>query len=60
MAVKEVLLPRGGGEDGSAPLLIPKGTQVRFSYHALHRREEMYGPDAEEFRPERWADVRPV
>ncbi|TLD07605.1 hypothetical protein PgNI_10586 [Pyricularia grisea] len=55
---KETILPRGGGPDGKAPILIPKGTSCRWSSYALYRREDIYGPDAEEFRPERWEDLR--
>ncbi|KAF7188764.1 Cytochrome P450 monooxygenase [Pseudocercospora fuligena] len=33
---------------------VPGGTKVGTSMKALHRNEELYGPDAEAFRPERW------
>ncbi|KAK4102058.1 cytochrome P450 [Parathielavia hyrcaniae] len=55
---KETVLPRGGGKDGSQPILVPKGTPVRWSSHVLQRSKEVYGPDADEFRPERWEDLR--
>ncbi|KAK4125020.1 cytochrome P450 [Parathielavia appendiculata] len=55
---KETLLPRGGGRDGSKPILVPEGTPVRWSSHVLQRSKEVYGPDADEFRPERWDDLR--
>ncbi|KAK0749583.1 glycosyl hydrolase family 76-domain-containing protein [Schizothecium vesticola] len=52
---KETILPVGGGTDGSEPLLVAKGTSLRWStYGTLHRRKDMYGADADEFRPERW------
>ncbi|KAK4189236.1 cytochrome P450 [Podospora australis] len=54
MTNKETILPRGGGPDGKLPILVPKGTSVRFSSCALQRSQEVYGPDADEFRPERW------
>ena len=58
-ANKETLLPRGGGPDGSRPILVPKGTMARWSSHALHRDKAVFGADADEFRPERWdADLR--
>ncbi|KAH6855194.1 glycosyl hydrolase family 76-domain-containing protein [Chaetomium sp. MPI-CAGE-AT-0009] len=58
-ANKETVLPRGGGEDGSQPILIPKGTPVRWTSHGLHRNKDVFGPDADEFRPERWeSDLR--
>ncbi|EAW08546.1 cytochrome P450 [Aspergillus clavatus NRRL 1] len=55
----DTVLPLGGGPDGQAPVFVAKGTVVVYSPFAMHRREEFYGPDAEEFRPERWADLRP-
>jgi cytochrome P450 len=58
-ANKETVLPRGGGEDGSQPILVPKGTPVRWTSHGLHRNKDVFGPDADEFRPERWdSDLR--
>ncbi|GAB1312156.1 Cytochrome P450 alkane hydroxylase [Madurella fahalii] len=56
---KETILPRGGGPDGKRPILVPKGTSVRWSNHGVHRNKDIFGPDADEFRPERWdADLR--
>ncbi|TLD22412.1 hypothetical protein PspLS_07903 [Pyricularia sp. CBS 133598] len=55
---KETTLPRGGGPDGKSPVLIPKGTSCRWSSYSLYRREDIYGPDSNEFRPERWEDLR--
>ncbi|KAK4155141.1 mannan endo-1 6-alpha-mannosidase DCW1 [Chaetomidium leptoderma] len=56
---KETVLPRGGGKDGRQPVLVPKGMSVRWSSHVLHRNTAVFGPDADEFRPERWdSDLR--
>ncbi|KAJ4298524.1 hypothetical protein N0V88_003554 [Collariella sp. IMI 366227] len=58
-ANKEAILPRGGGKDGTQPILIRKGTSVRWSSYVLHRNKDVFGPDADEFRPERWdSDLR--
>ncbi|TVY83200.1 Cytochrome P450 monooxygenase fsdH [Lachnellula suecica] len=54
-AKKDTVLPRGGGANGESPLFIPKGGIVMYSVYVMHRREDIYGPDALEFRPERWA-----
>ena len=48
------MLPRGGGSDGSAPVLVRRGELVVFSQYAIARRKNIYGPDAEKFCPERW------
>lgn len=53
------MLPRGGGPDGQAPLFVAKGTAVTYTPYAMHRRKDIYGPDAEEYKPERWETLRP-
>ncbi|KAL4958886.1 cytochrome P450 [Aspergillus stella-maris] len=58
-AIRDTVLPVGGGPDGQSPVFVPKGTIVGYSTFAMHRREDFFGPDSEEFRPERWADLRP-
>ncbi|TDZ40128.1 Cytochrome P450 monooxygenase fsdH [Colletotrichum trifolii] len=54
IAVTDTVLPRGGGPDRDSPVFVAKGTAVGWSVHAMHRRKDLYGPDADEFRPERW------
>ncbi|KAJ5205297.1 Cytochrome P450 [Penicillium cf. griseofulvum] len=58
-AIKDTFLPVGGGPDGKSPVLIPKGHEVVFSVYTMHRENEIYAPDADEFRPERWENLRP-
>ncbi|PKX99701.1 putative cytochrome P450 family protein [Aspergillus campestris IBT 28561] len=53
-AVRDTTLPRGGGPDGSRPVYIRAGQQVLYSVFAMHRRVDLWGEDANEFRPERW------
>ena len=53
-ATKTTVLPVGGGPDGSSPLLIRKGEAVSYSVYAMHRRKDLYGDDADRFRPDRW------
>ncbi|PWW76906.1 cytochrome P450 [Tuber magnatum] len=55
-ALRNTVLPRGGGEDGLSPIFIPKGQRVDYSCYALHRRKDLYGEDADTFRPERWGE----
>ncbi|KAL3463005.1 n-alkane-inducible cytochrome P450 [Aspergillus heterothallicus] len=55
-AIRDTVLPLGGGPDGLSPVFVPKGTLVCYNLYALHRRTDIYGADADEFRPERWMD----
>ena len=59
-ANKTTLLPTGGGPDRTAPVLIPKGATVAYSIYAMHRGPDLYGMDAELFRPERWDEDMPI
>lgn len=52
----DTTLPKGGGEDGSQPVFIKKGTAVFYATYALQRDKEFWGEDANEFRPERWEE----
>lgn len=47
-------LPTGGGPDGNAPILVRPGEGVGYCVYVMHRRKDLYGEDADEFRPERW------
>lgn len=57
-ASQDTVLPRGGGKDGQSPLFVPKGTTCRYIMVSMQRRQDLYGPDADEFRPERWDTLR--
>ncbi|KEP50949.1 cytochrome P450 family monooxygenase pc-3 [Rhizoctonia solani 123E] len=37
---------------------VPAGAQIPISIFHMHRRKDLWGPDAEEFDPERWLDER--
>jgi len=58
--VRTTVLPTGGGPDRKSPVLIPKGSAVAFSVYSMHRRPDLYGMDAELFRPERWDEDMPL
>ncbi|KAL8647228.1 MAG: hypothetical protein Q9226_006518 [Calogaya cf. arnoldii] len=47
-------LPRGGGPSGNSPVLVRKGTGIVLVPYYMHRRKDIYGEDAMDFRPERW------
>ena len=58
-AVRDTVLPVGGGPDGRSPVFVPAGSNVGYSPWSMQRRTDFYGPDAEEFKPERWEHLRP-
>ena len=37
-------------------IVVPRGSYIVVGLIATHRSKELYGADAEEFRPQRWAD----
>lgn len=59
MANKDCVIPVGGGPDGCSPMFVAKNNVVTYSTFVMHRRPELFGPDAEEFIPERWETFRP-
>lgn len=58
-AVRDTCLPTGGGPDGNSPLFVPKGREVGYGVYLMQRRKDLWGEDADEFKPERWANRKP-
>ncbi|KAK7556989.1 putative cytochrome P450 [Phyllosticta citricarpa] len=58
LAVRDTVLPRGGGPNGDEPIFVPKGCTVSYAVYAMHRRKDLWGKDAEDFRPGRWEGRR--
>ena len=56
---KETVLPRGGGANGTSPIVIPRGSETIVNVWAMHRRRDIWGDDADEFKPERWDGLNP-
>lgn len=54
----DTVLPHGGGSDGLSPIFVAKGSRVFYSVWAMHRLPEIWGDDAEAFRPERWMNEK--
>ncbi|KAJ7677044.1 cytochrome P450 [Mycena polygramma] len=44
--------------NGGPPIYVPAGTRTIFSTILMHRRTDLWGPDALEFDPERFLDAR--
>ena len=58
-ATRDTVLPLGGGSDGKSPLFVEAGQIVGYSPWSMHRREDYYGADSLDFKPERWEKLRP-
>ncbi|KAF8600093.1 cytochrome P450, partial [Ceratobasidium sp. AG-I] len=52
-AVKSTVFRSGGKE-----LYIPAGATASYSVFHMHRRKDLWGPDADSFDPDRWIDER--
>ena len=59
IAFTDTTLPTGGGPSGKSPIYVPAGTRFEATFHALHRRKDVFGSDAESYRPERWDSIAP-
>jgi cytochrome P450 len=53
-ALKDTSLPVGGGADGLSKVFVRKGQVINYSVHVMHRHRDLWGPNADEFVPERW------
>ncbi|CAN6621337.1 hypothetical protein TRVA0_008S02102 [Trichomonascus vanleenenianus] len=57
-ATKDTVFPRGGGPDGKSPMFVEKGTEIIMSKYHMHRRKDIWGEDADEWRPVRWDGIK--
>ena len=51
---KATVIPRGECPNGQSSVLLRKGVGIGSSVYPLHRRNDLYGVDAEDFCPKRW------
>jgi cytochrome P450 len=57
-ALRDTVLPRGGGPDGTQPIAVAKDTTITFSIYVMQRRQDLWGSDAAEWKPERWISLK--
>ncbi|ORY03309.1 cytochrome P450, partial [Clohesyomyces aquaticus] len=53
-ALKDTSLPTGGGATGTSPVGILAGKSIIIILDSVHRRTDIFGPDASIFNPHRW------
>ncbi|KAK2748456.1 hypothetical protein FQN55_004396 [Onygenales sp. PD_40] len=53
-AIQTTILPTGGGPNADRPMLVREGELVVVSQYVNSRARNIYGADADKFRPERW------
>lgn len=59
-ALRDTILPTGGGADGFSPIFVPAGSDVMTNFYSLHRDSAVFGPAIETFNPDRWAHIAPT
>ena len=59
VALCDTILPKGGGLNGESPIHVRKGTMFDTAFYVLHRQQDIWGADAEMFKPDRWATFKP-
>lgn len=59
VAARDTTLPTGGGANGKSPIAVRKGQVINLCVYAMQRREDLWGEDVLEFKPERWEEKKP-
>lgn len=59
-ALRNTILPVGGGPEGQSPVFVEKGVVVALHLWGLHHDRDIWGDDVDEFKPQRWIDKRPM
>ena len=58
IALRDTVLPIGGGLKGDALIFVSKGTIVSSNIAKLHRNEDVYGEDVDLWLPEWWETLK--
>jgi len=53
-ALRDTVLPIGGGANGQNPIAVPEGATFNCNLYLMQRRVEEWGDDACEWKPRRW------
>ena len=60
VAIRDTVLPSGGGPDHKSPVFVARGTPVVVVTRAMGHDKHTWGEDTDEFKPERWSGLRPI
>ena len=60
VALRDTTIPSGEDGSESTPYMIKKGATVIISIYDLQRRKDLWGNDANDFRPDRFTEANPV
>lgn len=58
IALKDTVLPTGGGPKRDAPVFVARGTVIFANFYNLHRNKDVYGEDVDVWRPNRWESLK--
>ncbi|KAK8024540.1 n-alkane-inducible cytochrome P450 [Apiospora rasikravindrae] len=58
--IEDTALPGGDSNSSTKPIFCAKGDIMHCNRYLMHRDVRTWGPDAEEFRPDRWRLARPM
>jgi cytochrome P450 len=59
IASNDTILPLGGGKNDDTPIFIARGTRLLSNFYRLHRNEVVFGPDVQQFIPDRLDSINP-
>ncbi|TGO20136.1 hypothetical protein BTUL_0001g01470 [Botrytis tulipae] len=58
LALKNTILPAGGGPDGKSPIFVEQGDVVALNIWGPNHDKDIWGDDVDEFKPQRFNDKR--
>ena len=59
VALRDTILPVGGGADQKHPVFVAKGTAVAMGMWCMNHDRDIWGDDVHDFRPNRWVGRKP-
>ena len=60
VAVRDTVLPLGGGPDQKSPVFVGRGTPVVLGTWSMNHDKGIWGDDVHEFKPDRWTGRKPL